>query len=186
MIERGLLEACRAGSDSGWRRFFDAHGSQIYKWALFLGLSSFQAEEAAQDVLAIAARRIHSCPNEEAISSWLYQITRRVVANARRNAWWRRLWKRVDSIEDQAALAHHAPGDLDLELAVRSCLRLLSARHAEILVLMDVEGRSREETAQLLRLPPGTVASRLRVAREAFRTQWLGSATDASSPIGQP
>jgi RNA polymerase sigma-70 factor (ECF subfamily) len=48
----------------------------------------------------------------------------------------------------------------------------LPKKQAEVLVLLDIEGHTREEAAEMLDVPPGTVASRLRLAREGFRKVW--------------
>jgi RNA polymerase sigma-70 factor (ECF subfamily) len=176
-----LLEGCRAQEAGAWHRFFDDHSGQVYRWSVLLGLAPADAEEAAQEVFATAARRIATCRSEAAINSWLFQITRRVVANARRAAWWRRLFRNAQDADagdaDLAFEHNHAP-DVELEFSVRRCLRRLSASNVEILVLMDLEGRTREEVAQMLDLPEGTVASRLRRARDAFREQWSAAAAE--------
>jgi RNA polymerase sigma-70 factor (ECF subfamily) len=48
-------------------------------------------------------------------------------------------------------------------------LESLDTPHREVFVLFEIEQMTREEVAEALRIPPGTVASRLRKAREAFR-----------------
>ncbi len=173
--EAGLLAGCRAGDLQAWRRFFRIHSRQIYKWSVLLGLGGAEAEEAAQEVLAIAARRIEHCPSEQAVLPWLFQITRRVVANVRRGAWFRRFWhKGLDeaAAEISPALEQASTADQELELSVRACLRRLPQKQREMLILADLEGRTRDEVAALLDIPAGTVASRLAAAREAFRMQW--------------
>ena len=55
---------------------------------------------------------------------------------------------------------------------MRRCFRRLSRGHAEVLLLADVEGYTRVEISRILGVPEGTVASRLRLAREAFRLRW--------------
>ena len=183
-LRGSLLEACRSGDAGGWRRLFGTYSGQVYKWSALLGLSPSEAEEAGQEVFATAARRIETCKCDEAISSWLFQITRRVVANTRRGAWWRRIWRGPELPDDEPAFEHESAQDLELEVAVRSCLKRLRREHAEVLVVMELEGRTREEAAQLLDLPPGTVASRLRVAREAFREEWSALAARAPAQRG--
>lgn len=168
-----LLEACKAGDNAAFRRLFSARAGQVYRWALFLGLGPADAEDVAQEALATAARRIDSCRAEEALTSWLYQITRKLVANARRRSWFRKALSLSSPEDSQApAFEHEASGDIERELAIRACLEKLPRAQAEVLVLLEVEGFTRDEVAQMLRLPAGTVASRLRLAREAFRTHW--------------
>jgi RNA polymerase sigma-70 factor (ECF subfamily) len=168
--EQGLLERCKAGDQRAWSELFHARVDQIFRWCVLLGLPRDAAADAAQEVLATAARRIDTCPAESALASWLYQIARRVVANARRNRWWRRVLTSGEELEP--AFESEGTHDAQVELEVRTILAALPAAQAEVLVLMEIEGYTREETAEMLGVPAGTVASRLRLARVAFRKIW--------------
>lgn len=170
----GVVAQCQAGDSEGWRRLFSDRASQIYRWAVWLGLRPTEAEDAAQDVLAIAVQRIQKCEGDHALTGWLYQITRRVVANARR-----RVWRRLVLTESptEAAFEHECPQAAHRELVIRRCLRRLPKRQLEVLILSDAEGYTRDEVCAMLSLPAGTVASRLRLGRAAFRRHWESGAT---------
>jgi RNA polymerase sigma-70 factor (ECF subfamily) len=105
------------------------------------------------------------------MTTWLYQITRRVAANARRRAWLRR-WVGGGGAIDSGALVHERPADVAYELAARRCLERMPRRQAEVLVMIELVGLTREECAQILGVPTGTVASRMRRARASFRKHW--------------
>lgn len=163
-----LVEACQADEPWAWRQMVDTWASAVYRWCVLLGLSARDAEDAVQDVFATASERMNTCTCDEVLGSWLYQITRRHAANRRRLAW----CKKVFFMEDEQTTAF-APGrNVDDELEVRNVLSRLPMRHVEVLVLMDVEGFTRRETAEILDLAEPAVASRLRRAREAFRAAY--------------
>jgi len=165
-----LLDRCKTGSDAAWEIFFSEWAPQVYRWAVLLGLGASDAEDAAQDVLATAARRIDTCESQLAVRSWLFQITRRIVANVRRSRWWRRILPIGSTMEP--AFEHQDSADAEQELAIRHCLNQLPTQLTEILVLIEIEGLTRRETAELLELPEGTVASRLRQAKVEFKRRW--------------
>jgi len=169
-----LLERCQRDDPAAWRELFARRASQIYRWAVLLGLGPAGAEDATQDVLATAARRIESCRDESAMTSWLYQITRRVVANHRRRGWFRRClpFQAPQPDGEATAAEHEHPRDLAVELEVRRCLRQLPTDLVEILVMIEIVGLTRDEAAKILGVPAGTVASRTRRARAAFMEQW--------------
>lgn len=171
VVPTALLHACKAGDRLALEELFEHYAPKVFRWAVLLGLSATDAEDAAQEVLATAARRIASCQAEAALGSWLFQITRRVVANARRRVWVRRIFRR-DSDDASPAFVPTASVATETELAVRRCFARLSRLQAEVLLLCEVEGYTRPEVAQMLSVPEGTVASRLRLAREAFRREW--------------
>jgi RNA polymerase sigma-70 factor (ECF subfamily) len=165
--DRSLVARCQAGEPLGWRRLFEERAAQLYRWAVFLGLGPRDAEDAAQEVLAVAARRIHTCAGDEVLTSWLYQITRRVVANHRRRRWFRVF---LSNDETHLPAFDYATADgSERELDVRRCLARLPHAQREVLVLADIDGYTRPEIAAMLGLAEGTVASRLRLARAAFR-----------------
>lgn len=165
-----LLERCQAGDAAAWEQLFRERSAQVYRWAVLLGLGPADAEDAAQEVFAIASRRIDTCHSEGALGSWLYQITRRVVANLRRTTWIKRVLLGGESL--QPAFGGSESPETPKEIAIRSCLEKLPRAQAEVMVLMEIEGFTREEVADMLGLPPGTVASRLRLAKQAFRRHW--------------
>jgi RNA polymerase sigma-70 factor (ECF subfamily) len=77
-----------------------------------------------------------------------------------------------------AVIERASPSDPHREYAqaerarlVHDVLGALTVTQREVIVLCDVEERSRAEVAQLLAIPEGTVKSRLRLAREAFRAE---------------
>ncbi|MCA9668875.1 MAG: RNA polymerase sigma factor [Myxococcales bacterium] len=173
----GLLERCQRGEQLAWRELFSKRAADIYRWAVLLGLDPSEAEDAAQDVLVTAARRIDRCEAEAALTSWLYQITRRIVANRRRGSWLRR-WLPGREVTDADALSEPAfehdgsAAGIAFELDTRRCLQRMPDELAELLVMVEIVGLTRDEAASVLGLPAGTVASRLRRAREQFRQHW--------------
>ena len=173
-----LLERCKAGDNDAWRELFARRAGQVYRWAVLLGLGAAEAEDAAQDVLATAVVRIQTCEAEAAMTTWLYQITRRVAANHRRKAWLRR-WVRGEP--ERVALVQASEADRALELAARRCLAGLPREQAEVLVMHDIVGFTRSDCARILCLPEGTVASRLRRAQAAFRKLWGEDAAPSSA-----
>lgn len=174
-----LLERCKDGEAAAWQELFSRRAGQIYRWAVLLGLPPSEAEDAAQEVLATAARRIETCQAEEAMTSWLYQITRRIVANVRRSSWWRR-WLTTDELPETTAFEK---GSQDIELEIRRCLGRLSRKQAEVILLVDIEGFTQAEAAEALGLQPGTVASRLRLARTSFRQHYRKGDTKGTNRV---
>ena len=140
-------------------------------WCARLGGPGMDVEAATQDVLIIALRRRGDLRLDARVEPWAWGIAKRVVAAHRRRAWLRRWLPGV--VPDQAGGEDPAAATEARRLAalVHRVLDALSAPHREVLVLCDVEERSRAEVAAILNLPEGTVKSRLRLAREAFRAE---------------
>jgi len=62
-----------------------------------LGGPRIDAEDAAHDVFLVVFRRLPDLDDPQAFRSWLFGITRRVVAAHRRRAWVRRAIERQDN-----------------------------------------------------------------------------------------
>jgi RNA polymerase sigma-70 factor, ECF subfamily len=148
----------------------DAAVPSVLGWCRRLGGPKVDPDDAAQDVLLTAWKRLDSLREPEAFDSWLYGITRRVLAAHRRRAWVRR-WtpgampEAIDpgrSPREEAELS-------EISREVQRILEQLPPAQREVLVLSDVEERSDNEVAELLGIPSGTVKSRLRLARGRFR-----------------
>lgn len=140
-------------------------------WCARLAGPGVDAEAAAHDALMIALRRRADIHPGAPVEPWAWGITRRVLRAHGRRAWLRR-WLPGEVPEGRSA---DDPARVlmarDLAEQVQQVMSQLSPQHREVLVLCDVEERTRAEVALILALPEGTVGSRLRLAREAFRAE---------------
>lgn len=162
------LSACQGRETSAWNRFYRDYVSTIYKWVIFLGVNESNAEEVTQEVFLTAYRKIDTCGSEEQLKSWLFQITRRQAANYRRSVWFKRIWNRGKSeLTDQ-----NAQDSRDITPEMRQLLYSLPSKLTEVLLLHDLEGFTQGEIARMLNVPQGTIASRLRCARQRFTAKW--------------
>lgn len=152
--------------------FYRANARRVLDWVRRLGGPWLDAEDVAQDVFSVAIRKLHTFDPERPVEGWLYGITRRVVANARRRASFRRFIGLHDVREPATPLptadarVHAAWRRHQLQLA----LEALSAEQREVLVLCDLEERGAPEVAELLGVAVGTVYSRVHRARKSLRT----------------
>jgi RNA polymerase sigma-70 factor (ECF subfamily) len=165
--DRTLLDRCRCGEQAAWRELFERHAAVVYRWSRFFGMDAAGAEELTQEVFVTAFRRIGACDSTLQIPPWLFQITRRKAANARRLGWFRRM---VRSGGERIGAA--LPGDGVPSRDLEEVLRRMPLKLVEVLILHDLEGRSRAEIADVLGLAEGTVAGRLAGARALFTELW--------------
>ena len=166
---QSILSACRGKETSAWNRFYRDYASTIYRWVVFLGIHENNAEEVTQEVFLTAYRKIDTCAGEAQLKSWLFQITRKQAANYRRSAWFKRIWNRQRTeLSDQEA--HDEKRGMTPEM--KQLLTSLPSNLTEVLLLHDLEGFTLNEIARMLNVPQGTIASRLRAARQRFTAEW--------------
>ncbi|MBK8997145.1 MAG: sigma-70 family RNA polymerase sigma factor [Myxococcales bacterium] len=137
-----------------------------------LGVSGADAEDAAQEVFASVARRLSEVDDQH-LRGFLYRTAMNHAAHAHRT----RLRRREVAQEE---LEHEASGDPGPEQLLESArtkrlfyrvLDTLSFDLRAVFVLYELERFTMQEISELLELPPGTVASRLRRARAAFLSE---------------
>ena len=140
------------------------------------------AEDATQEALAAAWRRLPGLRDPDRFEAWLHRL---LVNACYREA---RRGRRRGSIEihvDPLAMpeASEATG-LDIDLAVRDQLergfRRLDVDQRTVLVMHYYLGFSLDDAAEVLGVPPGTVRSRLHRAIDAMRA---ALEADARMPI---
>ncbi|HMA92225.1 MAG TPA: sigma-70 family RNA polymerase sigma factor, partial [Polyangiaceae bacterium] len=135
-----------------------------------LGVSQDAADDAAQEVFIIAARRLAEVERGRE-RPYVYGIALRVAANVRRAK--RRSLEHSDEDAIAAAFAIGTECDTLLdEKQWRALLENILDKMPEELrnafVLFEFEGFTEREIAELCSVPQGTVASRLRRARLLF------------------
>jgi RNA polymerase sigma-70 factor (ECF subfamily) len=142
-----------------------------FVWRLLrrLGLSASRADDLTQEVFLVAVRRqselVVGCER-----AFLYGVAVRLAANTRRQ-----LRRRREVVEGELeAMADAALPDENLDqkrLAQRldALLDELPDKLRRVLVLSDVMELEVAEVAALEQIPEGTVASRLRRARQLLR-----------------
>jgi RNA polymerase sigma-70 factor (ECF subfamily) len=168
--ERDLLARSRRGDLDAFERLVRAHQDRVYGLAYRITGNHEDANDAAQDAFVKAFQALRQFREDAAFSTWLH----RVATNAA-----------LDLVRRRPA---SPPADLPLDLAapggpeddahrhevqrrVYAALGRLPAEFRVAVVLRDLQGLAYDEIARVLRVPIGTVRSRISRAREALRGQ---------------
>lgn len=153
------------------RQALDKHYDEIWRFLRRLGVREADCEDAAQKVLIIFAERVSQVvPKAE--RSFLFSSALRVASDARKKKSHTHelLTKDDDPIEsvDPTMSADEAIDARRRRRWLDEVLDSLTDEHRAVLVLVDIEEQTMAEASDALGIPPGTVASRLRRARELF------------------
>lgn len=172
MKDAALKAALKDGDPEAVDQLYRTHAARVLGWVIRLGGPRLDAEDVAQEVFIVALKTARRYRGDASVSTWLFGITRNVVANARRRAAIRSFMGLPDVPEpaDRSPRSDEALASLRQRRRVQQALESLKTRQREVLVLVDLEGRTAPEAAALLGVPTGTVHSRLHHARRAFAT----------------
>jgi RNA polymerase sigma factor (sigma-70 family) len=139
------------------------HGPMVWGVCRRL-LSHHDAEDAFQATFIVLVRKAASIRSREMVGNWLYGVAHQTALLARRTAARRRAREvQVNEMPDIEAVQQHQWAELRPLLDEE--LSRLPEIYRAVIVLCELEGRSRKETARQLAVPEGTVAGRLARAR---------------------
>ncbi|HSO30895.1 MAG TPA: sigma-70 family RNA polymerase sigma factor [Labilithrix sp.] len=162
------------------------HHTFIWRALRRFGVAEEHADDAAQQVFCVFARRLADVPREKE-KTFLCGVAVRVAQEARRQR------GRRSEESDEHALASApspAPGpdeQLDDRRALATLETILQAMPGgprAVFVLHEIEELTMSEISVALRIPAGTVASRLRRAREVFEVLAERARLAAAAPGG--
>ena len=147
----------------------DRHGPMVWGVCRRL-LSHHDAEDAFQATFIVLVRKAGSVKPREMVGNWLHGVARQAALQARaarRRAGEGQVTRMPDVEAPQDRWADVRP-ILDEELG------RLPDHYRAVIVLCDLEGRTRKEVARQFGCPEGTVASRLSRAREMLAKRLTG------------
>jgi RNA polymerase sigma-70 factor (ECF subfamily) len=182
--DRVLVSRMRAGEQRAFDEFFNASASRL---AAFVsrrsGLDPASVEDIVQNTLIKAVRNLASYRGEAALFTWVTEICRHELADARRKAARR---PAHDSLDEPDAVAFPVPqlwvpehlepaAEADAHRRRKAVIRALNdlpERYARALEAKYGDGLSVKEVAALFGLTTVAAQSLLARARDAFRDRW--------------
>ena len=125
------------------------------------------AEDAFQAAFLVLARRAGQVARPELLGNWLYGVAVRTALEARST---RRRVKEQQPVSATTEPVAPTPPDDDPDLSrvIDEELARLPEKYRTAVVLCDIEGLSRKDAAGRLRVPEGTLSSRLAYARKVL------------------
>ncbi len=130
------------------------------------------AEEATQEVFLRTHERLATWKSDAPMGAWLRGVAINVCRELRRKRWRQALHLRMFRRRSTAAVVQDVArqnAQREAEEIVRSLVSDLPTGQREVIVLRFFENLSTEETAATLKLPVGTVKSRLHRGLERLR-----------------
>jgi RNA polymerase sigma-70 factor (ECF subfamily) len=145
------------------------HFDFVFRMASRLGGPSVDAEDAAQEVFLIVARKLDTYDGSSLVSTWLYGITLNVVRALRRRFRLRRLFERDGDVEVDVPIQSVDRAEVrEAHRIAYSILDKLAPKKREAFILAEFEGLTCEEIALMTGTREQTVWSRLHYARKEF------------------
>ena len=194
--DKSLVERCLAGEDLAWDELVRTHTKRVYGLCYRFTNSPTEAQDLTQEVFLRIFKSVKSFRSDEGnFTTWLTRLTRNLLIDHYRRT---RQDRSTDSIEGQLPIleekltATARPDGLvagrEAREQLQSALQKLSPELRETLILRDLEELEYREIADVLKIPEGTVKSRLNRARgelaRAVRKNQLAHVNSAARTAG--
>ena len=175
-----LVRRCLAGDNSAWEEIVRLHNRRIYNLCYRFTNSPDDAQDLTQDVFIRIYRTLASYDvGKGAFVTWLTTLTRNLLVDHFRRSKQDRVTDSIDAglreEEDSLSLSDRledlgpTPDDRlaskETQKMVQKALERLSPDLREAVILRDLQDMDYKEIAQVLRVPEGTVKSRINRGR---------------------
>ena len=172
-LDHSLVERCLRGDEAAWEDMVRTHTRRVYGLCYRFTGKDGEAQDLTQEVFLRVYRTLKTFrATEGAFATWLTRLTRNLLIDHYRRTRQERL---TDSIEEQlpvleesVSAASRPEGMLagrEASEILQAGLQKLSPELREAVILRDLQDMEYREIADILRIPEGTVKSRLNRGR---------------------
>jgi RNA polymerase sigma-70 factor (ECF subfamily) len=152
-----------------FQKIIEEHQAAVLRLAFFLTKNKAQAQDLSQDVFMKVAEKWETLEEANNPLPWILKICRNQFLDYKRH-------QKYEASFAQEVL-RQAQAVLPTSFEVWSCLLQLAEEDRLLLLLIDQEGLSYSETAQVLKISETNIKSKIHRARQEFIKIWEAAAT---------
>lgn len=173
---------CQKGNADAFEVLVERHQKKMLNIAFRMMGDYDEACDVAQEAFLAAYKSIKKFKAEAKFSTWLYRIVINYSKNRLKQIGGRKRREGVslddsgevktEGVLNQSADCDNPGKSLEMrerEVQVQKCIASLDEDYREVLILRDIQGFSYEEIRDILKIPDGTVKSRLSRARNVLK-----------------
>jgi len=179
-LTAALVRRCIAGDATAWEDLVKQQNRRIYNICYRFTGSSSDAEDLTQEVFIRLYRTMASYePDRGSFNTWLTTLTRNMLVDHFRRTRQERMTDSIDAapaadenaptlaerIEDEAPSPQSRLASKETQKIVQQALQKVSPDLREAVILRDLQDMDYKEIAAALKVPEGTVKSRINRGR---------------------
>ena len=147
-------------------RRIEGSRSKLYRMAYAWSHDAMLADDLVQEAQMLALQKIEQLKDEAAFDGWIYTILNNVWLGYLRKS------RPCEDIERVVIIDNSSPEHemlvRQIDIMVRNAMSALPNAQRQVVSLIDLDGLSYSEVADILQVPIGTVMSRLNRARSSL------------------
>jgi RNA polymerase sigma-70 factor, ECF subfamily len=168
-----LVRRCRAGDGAAWEEIVQTYSRRVYNLAYRFTSRADTAEDLTQDVFVRVYRSLEQYnPKQGDLQNWLMRLARNLIIDDYRKRQRAPQDEIADDLEDHKYHLRSAGNSVQREMErrelgaqVQAGIDKLSSDLRTCVILRDIEELSYQEIVDLLKIPEGTVKSRINRGR---------------------
>jgi RNA polymerase sigma-70 factor (ECF subfamily) len=168
-----LVRRCRAGDGAAWEEIVQTYSRRVYNLAYRFTSRADTAEDLTQDVFVRVYRSLEQYnPKQGDLQNWLMRLARNLIIDDYRKRQRAPQDEIADNLEDHKYHLRSAGSSVQREMELRELgaqvqagIDKLSADLRTCVILRDIEELSYQEIVDSLKIPEGTVKSRINRGR---------------------
>ena len=168
-----LVRRCRAGDGAAWEEIVQTYSRRVYNLAYRFTSRADTAEDLTQDVFVRVYRSLDQYnPKQGDLQNWLMRLARNLIIDDYRKRQRAPQDEIADDLEDHKYHLRSGENSVQREMErrelgaqVQAGIDKLSPDLRTCVILRDIEELSYQEIVELLRIPEGTVKSRINRGR---------------------
>lgn len=176
-----LIEESKRGSTSAFEGLFNRYQKRVYNLVYRMVGNEQDAADLTQEVFVRVYNSLHTLRTDQALAGWLrtvaVNITRDHFRKSMRTVKADSLDSKIEfddgeverEVEDWSGNPERIFDRKDVQEAVHRALNSLSDDHRTVVALHHIEGMDVKDIAKALKVPAGTIKSRLARAREELK-----------------
>jgi RNA polymerase sigma factor (sigma-70 family) len=161
-----IIREAKDGSNEAFTLLMERYKDHVYRYAYGMLGDVMEAEDVAQETFIKAYYALSKLENEAAFGSWLTQIMSNICYDRHKK-------KKLKFSELNDQVYENKAEQQQLRLSLTEAIQKLSLEHREVILLKDVHGYSYDEISEILKIPLGTVKSRMNAARLRLRNELI-------------
>ena len=175
-----LVRRCLAGDASAWEELVQRHNRRIYNICYRFAGNADDAQDLTQEAFIKIYRTLNSFDTERgAFMTWVTTVTRNLLVDHFRKTKQDRMTDSLDApvsehedamplsdqIQDRGPAPDSRAQSLEVSQTVHDALQKLSPDLREAVILRDLQDMDYRDIATVLKVPEGTVKSRINRGR---------------------
>jgi RNA polymerase sigma-70 factor, ECF subfamily len=180
ILEKSLIEKCKKGDIGAFNELVELYEKRVFNFAFRMSGNYDDANDVAQEAFIRVFNSINTFRGEANFTTWLYRIVTSVYLDERKKQkshLHTSLEEYIELEENAVTRQIESEGPLPADVAeeaerngvLHRAIQELPEYQRVMVVLYHTQNKSYEEIAEIMKLPIGTVKSRLNRARLALK-----------------